>query len=76
MRQFSLQLVNLEWHAAPAPRIGADTNAMVRPLTVARCGLDCCIARGVVNYRGPFAFGHETIAEAVACSASPVPAVA
>lgn len=55
----------LEWHDVPAPRVGADTDAVVRPLTVARCDLDLYIALGVVRYRGPFAFGHETIAEVV-----------
>lgn len=54
-----------EWHDVPEPRIGSDRDAIVRPLTVARCDLDLYIAAGVVNYRGPFAFGHETIAEVV-----------
>jgi len=49
----------LEWRDVAAPRIGADTDALVRPIAVARCDLDFYIARGVVRYPGPFAFGHE-----------------
>jgi threonine dehydrogenase-like Zn-dependent dehydrogenase len=55
----------LEWWEVAAPRLQADTDAIVRPLVVARCDLDLYIATGVVNYPGPFAFGHETIAEVV-----------
>ena len=66
MRQLTfIEPGRLEWHDVPAPRLTADTDAIVRPLAVARCDLDFYIARGVVRYRGPFAFGHETIAEVV-----------
>lgn len=54
-----------EWQDVQAPRLAEDTDALVRPLAVARCDLDLYIAVGVVNYPGPFAFGHETIAEVV-----------
>lgn len=54
-----------EWREAPRPRIAAATDAVVRPLAVARCDLDLYIAAGVVPFRGPFAFGHETVAEVV-----------
>ena len=63
----------LEWWEVAAPRLQADTDAIVRPLVVARCDLDLYIATGVVNYPGPFAFGHETIAEVV--EAGPASAV-
>jgi threonine dehydrogenase-like Zn-dependent dehydrogenase len=43
------------------PRLGADTDAIVRPLTVARCDLDLYIALGRAPFPGPFAFGHEAI---------------
>jgi alcohol dehydrogenase len=49
-----------EWREVTAPRIAADTDAIVRPLAVARCDLDLYIATGVVKYSGPFAFGHES----------------
>ncbi|MEJ0049013.1 MAG: alcohol dehydrogenase catalytic domain-containing protein [Rhodospirillales bacterium] len=45
----------------PAPALRADTDALVRPLAVARCDLDLYIATGFVRYPGPFAFGHESV---------------
>jgi alcohol dehydrogenase len=54
-----------EWHDVPAPVLCADTDAIVRPLAVARCDLDLYIATGFVHYPGPFAFGHECVAEVV-----------
>ena len=66
MRQLTfLEPGRLEWHEVPPPRVEAATDAIVRPLVVARCDLDLYIALGVVRYPGPFAFGHETIAEVV-----------
>lgn len=52
-----------EWQDVAAPELQAATDAVVRPLAVARCDLDLYIALGVVTYPGPFAFGHEMIAE-------------
>jgi len=52
----------LEWQDVPTPRLEADTDALVRPLAVARCDLDLYIANGVAaGYVGPFAMGHEAI---------------
>lgn len=66
MRQLTfMKPGTLEWHDVPAPTLQEDRDAIVRPLTVARCDLDLYIATGVVTYPGPFAFGHETIAEVV-----------
>lgn len=53
------------WREAARPRLLAATDAIVRPLAVARCDLDLYIATGVVPFQGPFAFGHETVAEVV-----------
>ncbi len=50
-----------EWHDVPAPSLRADTDAIVRPIAVARCDLDLYIATGFVPYPGPFAFGHESV---------------
>ena len=50
-----------EWYEVQQPRLAADTDAVVRPLTVARCDLDFYIATGRVPFPGPFAFGHEAI---------------
>ncbi|SRR5579875_11592 len=53
----------LEWWDVPPPRIEAATDALVRPIAVARCDLDPLIARGLPGFPGPFAVGHETIGE-------------
>ncbi|MFN8640256.1 MAG: alcohol dehydrogenase catalytic domain-containing protein [Candidatus Binatia bacterium] len=66
MRQLTfLEPGRFEWHDVPVPTLRAATDAIVRPLTVARCDLDLYIALGVVRYRGPFAFGHESVGEVV-----------
>jgi len=56
----------LEWHDVPRPGLATDKDAIVRPIVVARCDLDLCIATGTGTgpraFPGPFAFGHETIA--------------
>jgi threonine dehydrogenase-like Zn-dependent dehydrogenase len=67
MRQLSfIKPGVLEWHDVPRPRLAADTDAIVRPIVVARCDLDLCIATGTGTgprvFPGPFAFGHEAIA--------------
>jgi len=68
MRQLTfLAPGRLEWQDVPAPRILSAGDALVRPISVARCDLDLYIACGLVKYPGPFAFGHETIAEVVEC---------
>lgn len=54
-----------EWREVAVPRIAADTDAIVRPLAVARCDLDLYIAAGVIPLPGPFAFGHESVGEVV-----------
>ena len=54
-----------EWHDVPAPKVEDRRHAIVRPLAVARCDLDLYIATGAVKMPGPFAFGHEMIAEVV-----------
>lgn len=55
-----------EWREVPAPTLLAATDALVRPLAVARCDLDLHIATGFVPFPGPFAFGHEMVGEVVA----------
>lgn len=49
----------------PRPTLASDTDAIVRPLTVARCDLDLYIATGFFAMPGPFAFGHEAIGEVI-----------
>ncbi|MBA4307970.1 MAG: dehydrogenase [Sphingopyxis sp.] len=66
MRQLTFLGPNrFEWHDVPMPQIQHDTDAIVRPLAVARCDLDLYIATGVVPFPGPFAFGHEMVGEVV-----------
>lgn len=67
MRQlYFLDAGKLEWRDVAAPQIEADTDALVRPIAVARCDLDLYIALGTTPFRGPFAFGHESVGEVVA----------
>jgi alcohol dehydrogenase len=64
MRQLTfLKPGAFEWRDVPRATLQADTDAIVRPLAVARCDLDLYIAAGFAPYEGPFAFGHEAIAE-------------
>ena len=53
----------LEWIEVPAPQVDADEAATVRPLAVTTCDLDGLILRGRVPLPGPFALGHEFVAE-------------
>lgn len=54
-----------EWHDVAFPVLQAATDAIVRPLAVARCDLDLYIATGFVPFPGPFAFGHEMVGEII-----------
>src|SRR2546428_1505410 len=55
----------LEGRDVPDPLLEGDTEALVRPLAVARCDIDLFLTSGFVPLRGPFALGHEAIAEVV-----------
>ena len=60
----------LEWRDVPEPRGPDIGEAVVRPLTVARCELDpLLIASGPTSAAG-FAVGHEAIVEVVAVGES------
>ena len=62
MRQFTyVGPRRFELYEVPHPRVAADTDAIVKPLTVARCDLDFYIAEGHPAFPGPFAYGHEAI---------------
>jgi threonine dehydrogenase-like Zn-dependent dehydrogenase len=66
MRQLNfIRPGQLEWHDVPRPRLAADTDALVRPIAVARCDLDLYIATGTETggraFPGPFALGHEAV---------------
>lgn len=55
----------LEWHDVPEPRLASDHQALVRPLAVARCEIDPFLTQGILPSDGPFAVGHECVAEIV-----------
>lgn len=55
----------LEWREAPEPRLEGDGQALIRPLAVATCDLDMAVVAGKYPMPGPFAFGHECVAEVV-----------
>ncbi len=66
MRQlFFVERGKFEWRDIAVPALAADTDAVVRPLSVARCDLDLYIANGVAPLSGPFPFGHEVIGEVI-----------
>ena len=66
MRQLTyVEAGRVAWQDAPDPEPTDRAGAVVRPLAVARCDLDPIMA-GFGIFPGPFAVGHETVAEVVA----------
>jgi len=55
----------LEWQEARAPELIGAADALVRPIAVATCDLDAALVSGRAPLSGPFAFGHEFVAEVV-----------
>ncbi len=55
----------IELRERPAPKLEGAGEALVRPLVVSRCDLDFAIAHGKAPVAGPFALGHECIAEVI-----------
>lgn len=53
----------LEWWDVPEPHLEKVGEALVRPVAVATCDLDAEIITGRTPFAGPFAFGHEFVAE-------------
>ena len=65
MRQLAyLEPGVVAWQDVPDPACDPRAGALVRPLAVARCDLDPIMA-GFGVFPGPFAVGHETVAEVV-----------
>jgi threonine dehydrogenase-like Zn-dependent dehydrogenase len=56
----------LEWHDVAEPGLDDPLAALVRPVAVATCDLDAGIVAGRAPLPGPFAFGHEFVADVVA----------
>jgi threonine dehydrogenase-like Zn-dependent dehydrogenase len=42
----------LAWREVPVPRLESESDALVRPLAVARCDLDAAVVRGEAPFRG------------------------
>jgi alcohol dehydrogenase len=55
----------LEWQEAPDRVITGDREAIVRPIAATTCDLDQLVIRGEAPFPGPFAIGHECVAEIV-----------
>ena len=55
----------LEWEEVAAPLLTGEGDAIVRPIAVATCDLDAWVIAGKVPLPGPFAFGHEFVADVV-----------
>ena len=59
----------LEWVEVSEPSLTDPAAVVVKPLAVARCDLDLPMAAAGL-FPGPFAVGHETVAEVVAVGAA------
>jgi threonine dehydrogenase-like Zn-dependent dehydrogenase len=60
----------IDWLEVPDPELTSTTDAIVRPIVVARCGIDPTLV-GIGPTRGDrFALGHEAVAEVVAVAAA------
>jgi alcohol dehydrogenase len=55
----------LEWRDVPDPALEGDREALVRPVAATTCDLDQLVVRGQTPFQGPFALGHECVAEIV-----------
>jgi len=67
MRQLTcIEAGRVEWQEVPEPQLGGDGEALVRPIAVARCDIDRFLTAGLFPLRGPFALGHECVAEITA----------
>ena len=55
----------LQWRDVAVPRLITGVDALVRPVASATCDLDRAIIAGASPFEGPFAIGHECVAEVV-----------
>jgi threonine dehydrogenase-like Zn-dependent dehydrogenase len=53
----------LDWKEVTAPELSGADDALVRPIAVATCDLDAALVSGRAPLPGPFAFGHEFVAD-------------
>lgn len=54
---------SLEWREVPEPEIGSAGQAIIHPISVATCDIDGGAIHGLVPIPGPYAFGHECVAQ-------------
>ena len=59
----------LRWDEAADP-VAPEAGAVVRPIASTTCDLDRAIVAGATPFRGPFAIGHEAVAEVVEVGSS------
>jgi threonine dehydrogenase-like Zn-dependent dehydrogenase len=55
----------LEFREVTEPRIESDDQVIVLPVASTTCDLDRAIIAGATPFQGPFAIGHECVAEVV-----------
>src|SRR5207249_12014181 len=55
----------IEWRDVPEPRLESGTDALVRPLAVARCDIDLFLTSGFVPLRWQFALCYVDVAAVV-----------
>jgi threonine dehydrogenase-like Zn-dependent dehydrogenase len=55
----------LVWEDVAAPLLSGGDDALVRPIAVATCDLDAAVVSGRAPLPGPFAFGHEFVADVI-----------
>ena len=53
----------LRWDEVAEPVLSGTADALVRPVALATCDLDAALIAGAAPIPGPFAFGHEFVAE-------------
>ena len=64
MQQLTYTAANrLAWEEVAAPELLGTDDALVRPIAVATCDLDAAVVSGRAPLPGPFAFGHEFVAD-------------
>ena len=70
MRQLTCTAPNrVEWVEVPDPELQLATDALIRPIAVARCEIDPLQILGGPISEGGFALGHEAVAEVLAVGA-------
>src|SRR4051794_41849386 len=55
----------VEFREVAEPALGSEEGAIVRPIASTTCDLDRAIIAGRTPFEGPFAVGHECVAEVV-----------